>query len=232
MSPQELQRDDTADAASLVARARDAAHDLLTRFAAQSAADADVSGSAARPAPPSRGLEHPDDVVDRNPTVERAFVFLDLCGFTQFTATHGEHPAIDALRHFRAITRETAARRGVRVDKWLGDGAMIVGVDVGPTIATAVEIVSRCADQPLALRGGIAHGSVLILDGDDYIGRPINLAARLCEAAGPGELLGVGYPPDVLPPWIVVRGTRSLVLQGLGRVRGVQELALNAPLSP
>jgi class 3 adenylate cyclase len=228
---QGVQRD-AETAGSLVARARDVAHDLLARLAAQAPADAAGPVAPAQDAATLRGLEHPDDVVDRIPTVERAFAFLDLCGFTQFTSTHGEHLAIEALRMFRAITRDTAARRGVRVDKWLGDGAMIVGVEVGPTIATAVEIVSRCADQPLALRAGIAHGSVLILDGDDYIGRPINLAARLCEAAGPGELLAVGYPSGTLPSWIGVRGTRTLTLQGLGRVGGVQVLGLDAPRSP
>ncbi len=217
-------------------RARgEAAHELLARLAppppaapAHLPAGVGAVGTGTQPA----GIEHPDHVGDRIPTVERAFAFLDFCGFTRFTATHGEHRAIEALRMFRTTTRETAARRGVRVDKWLGDGAMIVGVEVGPTIATAVEIVSRCASEPLALRGGIAHGSVLILDGDDYIGRPINLAARLCEAAGPGELLAVGYPAGTLAPWIVVQGTRRVNLQGLGRLHGVQELGLLDPRAP
>jgi class 3 adenylate cyclase len=228
MTPPETPHDDVIASTSLVARARDAAHDLLGRLAAQTADTRTTTVPPIGAAPTPRGIEHPDHVLDRIPTVERAFVFLDLCGFTKYTATHGEHSAIEALRMFRLITRETAARRGVRVDKWLGDGAMIVGVDVGPTIATAVEIVSRCADHPLPLRGGIAHGSVLILDGDDYIGRPINLAARLCEVAGPGELLAVGYPVEALAPWIHVQGTRTLTLQGLGRVGGVQLLAIRA----
>jgi len=216
---------------SLVTRARDAAHDWLARRAPQptNGAGGAPVGTVGTGSNVS-GLEHPNFVAENIPTVARAFIFLDLCGFTSFTAAHGEEAAIDELRTFRNLTRAIAARRGVRVDKWLGDGAMIVGVEVGPTLAAAVEMVARCAKQPLALRGGFAHGNVLILDGDDYIGRPINLAARLCESAGPGELLAMGYPAESLAPLIVVQDTRSLTLQGLGRVHGVQRLGVVADL--
>ncbi len=47
---------------------------------------------------------------------------------------------------------------------------------------------------------------------------------------GPGELLAIGYPAETLAPWIVVQGTRSLTLQGLGRVHGVQQLGVIADL--
>jgi class 3 adenylate cyclase len=72
----------------------------------------------------------------------------------------------------------------------------------------------------------VAHGEVLIIDGDDYIGRPTNLASRLCDAAQPGELLSVGYRATSLPPWIRVLGSRQLTLPGLGRVRRAQQLGL------
>jgi class 3 adenylate cyclase len=171
-------------------------------------------------------MQDPSALATMIPLVERAFVFVDLCGFTQFMSARGEHAATDALASFRTLTREIATRRGVRVAKWLGDGAMLVGVEVGPTVATGAELIARYRGHTLALRGGIAHGSVLLFDGDDYIGRPANLAARLCQAARPGEFLAVGYPPQVLPPWVEVAGTRDITLRGLGRVRRVQRLAL------
>lgn len=176
------------------------------------------------------GTEDPRELAATIPLVERAFVFVDLCGFTAFMAAHGEHSAIDALGDFRSLTREVGTRRGVRAAKWLGDGAMLVGVDVGPTIAAGAELIGRYRGHTLALRGGIAHGSVLLFDGDDYIGRPANLAARLCQAARPGEFLAVGYAPEVLPPWIDVVGTRDITLRGLGRIRRVQCLALTSGL--
>jgi class 3 adenylate cyclase len=176
------------------------------------------------------GMEDPRALASTIPLVERAFAFVDLCGFTAFMATRGEHAAIDALSSFRALTREIATRRGVRAAKWLGDGAMLVGVEVGPTIATGAELIARYTGRSLALRGGIAHGSVLLFDGDDYIGRPANLAARLCQAARPGEFLAVGYARQALPPWVEVVGTRDITLRGLGRIRRVQSLGMGSDL--
>ena len=177
-------------------------------------------------APPSRGIEEPKEVAETIALVDRAFAFVDLCGFTRFIATNGEHAAIDTLNRFRSLTCDIAVRRGVMVAKWLGDGAMIVGVEVGPTLATAAELIGRYDGSTLALRGGFAHGQALIMDGDDYIGRPTNLASRLCQAAQPEELLAYGYPATALPPWIQVRGLRSVTLPGLGRLRRTQRLGL------
>src|SRR3712207_3838483 len=98
MSPG-VQRDDEVSAGSLVNRARDAAHELIARLAAaQMTTEEAARRGAVGTGAPHRGVEHPDHVIDRIPTVDRAFAFLDLCGFTRFTATHGEHQAIEALR--------------------------------------------------------------------------------------------------------------------------------------
>ncbi len=172
------------------------------------------------------GMHAPRDVVEDVPLVDRAFSFIDLCGFTLYTATHGEHAAIELLVTFRATVREIAARRGVVIAKWLGDGVMLVGVDPGPTIAATAEVIARGDGQVLAVRAGTAHGGVLLFEGDDYVGRPVNLAARFCQAAQPGELLAVGYPLAALPAWMRVLGTRHITLPGLGPVPDVQRLGL------
>jgi adenylate cyclase len=182
------------------------------------------TGSEREPA----GMHDPRELMAQVPLVDRAFAFVDLCGFTSYMATNGEHAAIDAVTRFRSLTREIATRRGVRTAKWLGDGAMLVGVEIGPTIAAAAEVIARYDGRTLALRGGVAHGRVLLFDGDDYIGRPANLAARLCQAARPSELLSVGYGKETLPAWITVVGRRDLTLRGLGRLKRVQRLGLVA----
>ncbi len=212
----------------LVSQVRETGHDLVHRFtlAPVEAAEGSAPSGAVGTAPSSRGIEAPREIAATIALVDRAFAFVDLCGFTRFIASNGEHAAIDALSRFRSLTREIAVRRGVLVAKWLGDGAMIVGVQVGPTLATAVELIGRYDGSTLALRGGFAHGQALIMDGDDYIGRPTNLAARLCQAARPEELLAVGYAAATLPPWIKVLGTRSITLPGLGRIRTAQSLGL------
>ena len=171
-------------------------------------------------------MEDPRDVASSAPLVDRAFAFVDLCGFTTFTSANGEHAAIDVLRTFRLLTRQIASQRGVVIAKWLGDGAMLVCVDIGPVVATTAELIARYADKELPLRAGVAHGGVLLFEGDDYIGRPVNLAARFCQAAQPGELLAVGYPAHVLPNWLEVLGTRHVDLPGLGRIADVQRLGL------
>ena len=59
----------------------------------------------------------------------RTFVFVDLSGFTNYTAAFGDDAAGRMLSAFRTIVREVASERGVRIAKWLGDGCMIVAVD-------------------------------------------------------------------------------------------------------
>jgi class 3 adenylate cyclase len=211
----------------LVDQVRATGHEVIGRG---SLAPVDPRDSAAAgavgTAPPTRGIETPREIAESIALVDRAFAFVDLCGFTRYIAANGEHAAIDALTRFRSLARGIAVRRGVLVAKWLGDGAMIVGLEVGPTVATAAELIGRYDGSTLALRGGFAHGQALIVDGDDYIGRPANLAARLCQAAQPEELLAVGYNASFLPPWIRVLGIRSVTLPGLGRVRRTQRLGL------
>ncbi|HSN70419.1 MAG TPA: hypothetical protein VLT59_02875, partial [Steroidobacteraceae bacterium] len=60
--------------------------------------------------------------------VPRTFVFVDLSGFTNYTAAFGDDAAGRVLATFRAIVRNVASDRGVRIAKWLGDGCMIVAV--------------------------------------------------------------------------------------------------------
>jgi class 3 adenylate cyclase len=213
---------------TLVDQARTTGQEMVTRLGLGALDDGgDGAGAGAiGSAPPGRGMEEPGEIAETIALVDRAFAFVDLCGFTRFLASNGEHAAIDALSRFRSLARAIAVRRGVLVAKWLGDGAMIVGLDVGPTVATAAELIGRYDGSTLALRGGFAHGKALIVDGDDYIGRPANLAARLCQVARPEELLAVGYDTSMLPPWIQVDGVRSVTLPGLGRFRRAQRLGL------
>jgi adenylate cyclase len=123
--------------------------------------------------------------------VKRNFAFVDLCGFTSLTDEHGVGEAVIALSTFRAVVRERAGWRGVRIAKWLGDGAMLVSTDPRPLVDSVVRM-ELTLDQrgcALPLRAGIAGGRVILFEGDDYIGRAVNLAARLCDGAAPHQLL-------------------------------------------
>ncbi len=122
--------------------------------------------------------------------VDRSLLFLDLCGFTAYTAAHGDREAVAIIATLRASLRAAAERHGVRVTKWLGDGAMVSGVDSAHVAASAVEVREvMAAECPLPVRGGLAQGPVILFEGDDYIGAAVNTAARLCAAASPNQLL-------------------------------------------
>lgn len=156
--------------------------------------------------------------------VERAFAFVDISGFTAFCDRHGERAAIEVLTRFRTVTRDVVGRRGVRASKWLGDGVMLVSTEPGPLVAAVVELECRFRATGLETHAGVAWGPVLLFEGDDYVGRTVNLAARLADAAGPGEVLAVGVDAE-LPAWIERRNPRSLQVAGMGRVDGVVQLA-------
>lgn len=162
--------------------------------------------------------------------VSRAFAFLDLSGFTSLTAVHGDELAVSLLTAFRAVVREVCSRRGVRIAKWLGDGAMLVGVEVPPVISTALEIESRLdtTASPLAIRAGISCGDVILFEGDDYVGHAVNLAARICDVAGPHEVLAT---PDVVvhaPPWVSPRDAGERAVRGLVHPVPLVELSVCA----
>jgi adenylate cyclase len=157
---------------------------------------------------------------------------MDLTGFTDYTAAHGDDAAARILSTFRATVRAVASDRGVRIAKWLGDGCMIVAVDQHDGVAAALALEERMPDacSPLALRVGIASGYALLFEGDDYIGLAVNLAARLCDAAGPFEVLMPAEQLDGLPEGVVATAHGRVELRGFPEPVEVVELS-GAPTS-
>jgi class 3 adenylate cyclase len=173
------------------------------------------------------GVERPvPEWVEVSQSLYRVFAFVDVCGFTAFTDRHGTHAAIEVLTRFRSAARDVTGRRGVRVIKWLGDGVMLVGVEAGPVVAATAELLLRFRDDEFEIHAGVAGGTVLLFEGDDYIGRSVNLAARLCEAAGPSELLAYGLD-DALPDWVDVAGSVTVRAMGIGDISDVAQLRVS-----
>lgn len=144
--------------------------------------------------------------------VERSFAFIDLSGFTAYTSEQGDTEAVRVLSLFRAAVRSVAAQRGVRVAKWLGDGAMLVGIEVEPLVEAVIAIERRitASGSPLPLRAGIAAGPVIMFEGDDYIGSAVNLAARLCDQAEPHQVIA---PAEIVSSLLVNTAASSIGLQ-------------------
>jgi adenylate cyclase len=162
--------------------------------------------------------------------VVRSFAFVDLCGFTHFTAIEGDDSATRVLAEFRRTVRDVASGRGVRVAKWLGDGAMIVGVQAGPLVVAMleIEVVVEDAGSLLPIRAGLATGPVILFEGDDYIGTPVNLANRLCDMAQPGEVLVVPQLAVYCPPWADAGEPRAVEVAGFPTPVEVVNLARRA----
>ena len=151
--------------------------------------------------------------------VDRCFAFVDLCGFTAFTERYGDEHTVVVLANFRTKLREIAARRGVRITKWLGDGAMLSSQEGEPVVSLTIELAARTDPRavPLQIRGGLALGPVVMFEGDDYIGRAINVAARLCDAATPGQVLATREVVAVAPRWVAAGEPLPYEMPGFDR---------------
>ncbi len=149
--------------------------------------------------------------------VPRTFVFVDISGFTNFTTSQGDDAAGRLLASWRAVTRDVASDTGVRIAKWLGDGCMVVAVDQRDAVTFALELQKRsgAACAPLSIRVGMASGLALLFEGDDYIGTAVNMAARLCDAAEPLEVIIPAEQVEDLPEGVVAIPHAPLSLRGL-----------------
>jgi class 3 adenylate cyclase len=148
--------------------------------------------------------------------VDRSFAFVDLSGFTSFSDEHGDEESVRVLTLFRSAARKVATDFGVRIAKWLGDGAMFVAVDARQLVAAVVQL-ERIVDEmdlPLEIHAGLSGGPVILLEGDDYTGGPVNLASRLADAAGPCEILCTPALAALAPRDAWVEHAGSIVVPG------------------
>jgi adenylate cyclase len=160
--------------------------------------------------------------------VQRAFAFVDLAGFSNLTAREGDERAVTLLGEFRALLREICSRRGVRIAKWLGDGAMLVGVEAEWLVAAILELQHAVGDRsmPVHLTCGITCGAVILLEGDDYIGHAVNVASRLCDLAEPPQVLATTAVVRHLPPWGSVTASADVQLRGIDDPMTIVHLGL------
>lgn len=177
------------------------------------------------------GAEPPSfsDGLPEAATVPRTFGFVDITGFTVYCDKHGEHAAIELLTQFRSLAREIASRRGTRIAKWLGDGVMVVSTDQNPLLATVAELTVRSQALGIHTHAGVTSGSVILFEGDDYVGRAVNLAARLCDAAEASQILSADLEGP-LPRWIKPQAPVTVHAPGLGLLTRVRPLAVRSDI--
>jgi adenylate cyclase len=118
-----------------------------------------------------------------------AMSFLDLVGYTRLTEEQGDRAAA-ALAEALALLVDRSAREygGVPV-KWLGDGVMVHFREPAGAVLSALRMVAQLPEAGLPpAHVGVAAGPVVV-QGGDYFGRTVNLAARIAARAGPGQVL-------------------------------------------
>jgi adenylate cyclase len=124
-------------------------------------------------------------------TTTGAIVFTDIVGFTQLTDEHGDDVALALLERQEKLVRETLPDCA-RVVKELGDGLLLWFDDARQAIDTCMRLqLAFDADEgdvPLWVRIGV-HWGTPRRRGEDIIGRDVNLASRIVELAGPGDVL-------------------------------------------
>jgi adenylate cyclase len=127
-------------------------------------------------------IHHP---VTSNHSVTGAIAFVDLCGFTAYTARHGDVRALALVEHLERALADIVPPRG-RIVKHLGDGALLWFDDIDVAVTGMVRLARRMTERKL--RAGIHFGTA-VAHGDDLLGHDVNVAARIARAAGPGQVL-------------------------------------------
>jgi adenylate cyclase len=118
-----------------------------------------------------------------------AMCFLDISGYTRLTQERGDAVAAELAGQLGRIVQRTAVQHGGRPVKWLGDGVMLHFPNPGDAVVGALEMVRAVADAGLPpAHVGLHAGPVIFQDGD-YYGSTVNLASRISDHAGPGQVL-------------------------------------------
>ncbi|CAN5610048.1 hypothetical protein BH18ACT1_BH18ACT1_19350 [soil metagenome] len=143
-------------------------------------------------------LELPPPVVPARPSrPSRPLVvlFTDLEGSTALTSALGDRLAQELLREHDLLVRSLLDAWGGREVKHTGDGMMTSFPSVSGALSAAAGLQAALGERnagqevtPLVVRVGINAGEPLEERGDLY-GTVVQLAARLCASAEPGQVV-------------------------------------------
>ena len=178
-----------------------------------------------------RGPQTPEQRAGQRRVV--TLLFSDIRGFTAFSEQRPPEEAVAALNRYLRLQSDLVQRFRGDVDKFMGDAvfAHFSGDDMAlDAIRCAVEmhraVRQAPADDPslpgLALGIGIVTGEVIVgsvggADRQDYtaVGAPVNLAARLCSAADPGETLMSASTFDLVRGLVAAEETAPFSVKGV-----------------
>jgi GAF domain-containing protein len=166
-------------------------------------------------------------------------LFCDLRGFTGFSESSDPEDVMALLREYHAAIGEIIVRYSGTLERYAGDGVMVVFNDPIPVDNPALQAVQMALEMREAIGAltekwrelgheigfgiGIAHGYATLgtigFEGRfDYaaIGTVSNVASRLCDEAKPGQIL---VSPRVL---VAVRDTVAVEAVGEFELKGIR----------
>ncbi len=120
--------------------------------------------------------------------VTSTVLFTDIVSSTEQAARLGHRHWTKLLDSHDAMVRGALRRyRGVEV-KTIGDGFLATFDSTTRSVRAATEIVGEASTIGLEVRAGVHNGEVEVRP-DDVIGLAVTIAKRICDLAGPGQVL-------------------------------------------
>lgn len=125
----------------------------------------------------------------------RTVLFTDIANSTEMTSRFGDRATMAMLSVHDGIVRGALRNHGGREVKHTGDGIMAAFVSAADAVRFACRVQEALHDHnraepefPVMVRIGISAGEP-VEQGNDLFGSTVQLAARLCARAEPGQVL-------------------------------------------
>ena len=125
----------------------------------------------------------------------RTFLFADMRGYTRYTHEHGDDAASAVAGRFADLVKATVPAFEGELLELRGDEALCVFRSARQALRASVELQRRlrtATDEapafPMGVGMGLDAGEAVPTEGG-YRGGALNLAARLCAIAKPGQIL-------------------------------------------
>jgi adenylate cyclase len=123
---------------------------------------------------------------------QQTIVFIDISDYTRLAEERGDTESALQASRLTEFVDTLARRHGGRLVKSLGDGAMVHVSQQGAGLSIALEAVSSAESVGLwPLHAGVNSGPMVRRDGD-FFGAAVNIASRVANAAGPGQVIVTG----------------------------------------
>jgi class 3 adenylate cyclase len=159
------------------------------------------------------------------PAQTRGFLFSDLRGYSAYTERHGDRGARELLTRYRRIVREAIASFGGAEIRTEGDSFYIVfdsvsdAVEAGLAILTGLAQAETANGESIAAGVGVHAGEVEDDAEQGIVSSAVNIAARICAAAAPGELLVSDTVRSLTRGYLDV----SFLPRGRKRLKGIRD---------